>query len=87
VLTNTGNVYVGQVVKNSNGTIIVRDSALQEQIIAEQDIDQMQPSKSSLMPSGLLDNLSAGEIRDLMTYLGFVPAQHTALRDAGAMER
>ncbi len=81
VLTTSGKVVSGQVVKNPNGTYTVRDSSLVETVIAEQDIDQIQPSKSSLMPSGLLDTLTAAEIRDLMAYLGFVPPQtQTATR-------
>jgi putative heme-binding domain-containing protein len=81
VLTTDGKVFSGVVTKNANGTVIVRDSQLTEHVVAEQDIDQIEPSKSSLMPSGLLDNLSAAEIRDMMTYLGFVPAQQTAERE------
>ncbi len=87
VLTTDGKVYSGQVSKNLNGTITVRDSKLAEKIIAEQDIDQIQPSKSSLMPSGLLDTLSAAEIRDLMTFLGFVPASQTAGRTPSDTQR
>jgi putative heme-binding domain-containing protein len=82
VLTSDGKVYSGQVSKNSDGSYTVRDSALVEKIIAEQDIDQIQPSQASLMPSGLLDTLSATEIRDLMTYLGFVPQQGTSTPSA-----
>ncbi len=75
VLTIEGQVVSGQVAKNSDGTLTVRDSKLHETIIAEQDVDEMKPSKTSLMPSGLLDTLSAAEIRDLLAYMGFVPPQ------------
>lgn len=84
VLTTSGKVVSGQVVKNPNGTYTVRDSSLVETVIAEQDIDQIQPSKSSLMPSGLLDTLTAAEIRDLMAYLGFVPPQTQTATRPGA---
>lgn len=75
VLTTDGQVFSGQVVKNADGSLTVRDSSLDERVIAEQDVDQIQPSKASLMPSGLLDTLSGAEIRDLLAYMGFVPAQ------------
>ncbi len=75
VLTLDGKIYNGIVTKNTDGTMTVRDSNLVEHIVAEQDIDQIQPSKTSLMPSGLIDTLAATEIRDLMTFLGFVPEQ------------
>jgi len=78
VLTSDGKVYSGIVAQNMNGTITVRDSELNEQLVPEQDIDHIEPSKTSLMPSGLMDNLSAADIRDLLTYLGFVPAQQVA---------
>lgn len=75
VLTTDGQVFSGQVVKNADGSLTVRDSSLNERVIAEQDVEQIQPSKASLMPSGLFDTLSGTEIRDLLTYMGFVPAQ------------
>lgn len=75
ILTVSGDVYVGTLVKSTNGSVVVRDSNLEEYIIAEQDIEQMQPSKTSLMPSGLIDEVSLADIRDLMTFLGFVPEQ------------
>lgn len=75
ILTNEGKVFTGVVTKNEDGSIIVRDSKLQEHVVAEQNIERIEPSKTSLMPSGLLDNLTAADIRDLMTYLGYVPAQ------------
>ncbi|QDV24917.1 HEAT repeat domain-containing protein [Aureliella helgolandensis] len=75
VLTSDGKVISGMLTENANGSVMVRDSQLVEHIIAEQDIDEIQPSKSSLMPGGLLDELSAPEIRDLMLYMGYGTAQ------------
>jgi putative heme-binding domain-containing protein len=78
VLTTDGKVLSGILSTNTDGSVTIRDSNLRETVVAEQDVDQVHPSKVSLMPSGLLDNLSAEEIRDLMAYLGFVPAQEVA---------
>jgi len=78
VLTTDGKVLSGILSTNTDGSISVRDSNLRESIVAEQDIDQVHPSKVSLMPSGLFDNLSAEEIRDMMAFMGFVPAQEVA---------
>ncbi len=75
VMTTAGKVYSGIVASNADGSLTVRDSNLAEHVIAEQDVEQIQPSKISLMPSGLLDNLTAADIRDLMTYMGYVPGQ------------
>lgn len=78
VLTTDGKVLSGILSTNTDGSITVRDSNLRETIVAEQDVDQVHPSKVSLMPSGLFDNLSAEEIRDMMAFLGFVPPQEVA---------
>jgi putative heme-binding domain-containing protein len=88
VLTTDGRVFSGQIVENVAGSLTVRDSSLNERVIAEQDVEQIQPSKASLMPSGLLDTLSGAEIRDLLTYMGFVPAQsQTASRTSESSTR
>lgn len=73
VLTTDGRTLSGVVAESSDGSLVIRDSNLNEHTVAEQDIDAIKPSKSSLMPSGLLDTLTAAEIRDMMTFLGFVP--------------
>lgn len=77
VLTTDGKVVVGLMTKNSAGEVVVKDSQLQEHTIAEENIETIEPSKISMMPTGLIDTLSAAEIRDLMTFLGYVPEQET----------
>jgi putative heme-binding domain-containing protein len=77
VLTIDGRVISGVVSQQVDNTLLIRDSELKEHLVAEQDVDEILPSKQSLMPSGLLDELSAAEIRDLMTYLGFVPEKQS----------
>lgn len=74
VVTASGHVYNGLVTKKSDGSLVVKDSDLAEHVVAEEDIEEVHPSKVSLMPSGLLDALSAEEIRDLFAFMGFVPA-------------
>jgi putative heme-binding domain-containing protein len=75
VMTTSGKVYSGVLAENADGSRTIRDSNLEEHMIAEQDIEQIVPSKVSLMPSGLLDSLTAADIRDMMTFLGYVPDQ------------
>ena len=75
VVTATGHIYNGIVTKKSDGSLVVKDSDLVEHVVAEEDIEEVHPTKVSLMPSGLLDALSAEEIRDLFAYMGFMPAQ------------
>lgn len=73
VMTTSGKVYSGLVIKHVDGSLTVRDSELVEHVVAEQDVEAIEPSKTSLMPSGLIDNLSAADIRDLLTFMGYVP--------------
>jgi putative heme-binding domain-containing protein len=73
VLTSTGRVLTGIIAQNPNGSLTIRDSELVEHIVAEQDVDEIQLSKTSLMPSGLIDNLTAADIRDMLTFMGYVP--------------
>ena len=49
-------------------------------VIRESDVDQILPNTSSIMPSGLLDNLSLREISDMMAYLGVIPPLEVAAR-------
>ncbi len=78
VLTLDGQVYTGIVAQYVPGTLLVRDSDLNEHTVAEQDIERIEPSQTSMMPSGLLDKFTAADIRDLMTFLGYLPARQVA---------
>ena len=76
VLTVDGKILHGMLTRDpETGAAIIRDSQLREHRVEEEDIDTISPSKISLMPSGLLDNLTAAEIRDLLTFLGYLPEQ------------
>lgn len=75
VVTGSGHVYNGIVTKRKDGSLLVKGSDMKEAVVAEEDIGEVHPSKVSLMPSGLLDSLSAEEIRDMFAYMGFVPTQ------------
>ncbi len=78
VLTVDGQVLTGVVSKEADGTLSIRDSNLDTHIVAEQDVEQIEASKTSLMPSGLIDNLTSAEIRDMVTFLGYGQAVQVA---------
>ncbi|KAA5546354.1 c-type cytochrome [Roseiconus nitratireducens] len=80
VLTLDGKVLVGMVSEQSDGSLIVRDSRNDTSIVGAEDVDQILPNTSSIMPSGLIDELSLQEISDMMAYLGVVPAAEIAQR-------
>jgi hypothetical protein len=81
VLTLDGKVYVGLVSDDGTGSLAIRDSRNQVTSVDDQDVDQVLPNNSSIMPAGLLDNLSLDEISDLLAYLGVLPAIEVASRD------
>jgi hypothetical protein len=56
-------------------------------MIAEDQVQEVQSSKTSVMPAGLLDNLTPSEIRDLLVYLGYVPAEKMAQEKPTALRR
>jgi len=86
VLTKSGEVYTGIVVKTAKG-IAVRVNENKEFVLADEEIEELIPSKMSVMPSGLLDDLSPSEIRDLMAYLGYVPSEKMAENKPGTVRR
>jgi putative heme-binding domain-containing protein len=80
VLTLDGRVLIGMVSQHDDQSIEIRDSNNRVSIVSEAKIDQILPSNSSIMPNGLLDNLSLQEISDMMAYLGVIPALEVAAR-------
>lgn len=80
VLTLDGRVIRGMVIQRTDRSIEIRDANNNMTVIAESDVDQILPSNSSIMPSGLLDNLTLQEISDLMAYMGVLPPLEIATR-------
>jgi putative heme-binding domain-containing protein len=80
VLTLDGRVLIGMVSQRSEGAIDIRDANNQVTMLRESEIDQVLPSHSSIMPSGLLDDLTLREISDMMAYLGVIPPLEVAAR-------
>lgn len=72
VVTDDGKVVVGQVVNYGGGGMSVRTNQMEPwklTKIQEEDIEQISPSTTSLMPAGLLDTLDRQEIIDLLGWL------------------
>ncbi len=84
VLTLDGKVYVGLVNEDGRGMIAIRDSLNQITRVDEADVDQILPNNSSIMPAGLLDELTLGEISDLLAYMGVLTPVEVAKRDVGS---
>ena len=86
VLTLTGKVHTGILVRNPDG-ISIRTKENQEVKISEEEIEEILPSKVSAMPSGLLDSLTPSEIRDLLCFIGYLPAEQVAEEKPATLRR
>ncbi len=69
VTTKSGKVYNGLVRKDTPDEIVLATGVNQEARIARNDIEEIQPSKVSVMPAGLDQQLTARELADLMAFL------------------
>ncbi|MEM6692344.1 MAG: c-type cytochrome, partial [Planctomycetota bacterium] len=68
-LMDDGRVLTGMVTARNPKTISLRTADQKTVVLARQEIELFEPLKTSLMPSGLMDDLSEEQIRDLMGYL------------------
>jgi putative heme-binding domain-containing protein len=69
IATKEGRIFNGVLRKDAPEEIILATGADQEVRIARDDIEQMQPSKVSLMPAGLDQQLTPQELADLVAFL------------------
>ncbi len=69
VHTSDGRSFTGIVVKRDAKTMVLRDSQNKEIILAAKNIEEAQPSRTSLMPQGQLAGLTIQEAADLLDYL------------------
>jgi len=84
VRTVDGDTVVGIVSTNGDGSLTIRKADRQEIRVAADEIDEIAPSKISLMPTGLLEDLSASEIRDMLVYLGYLARVEEVATDPNA---
>jgi len=64
-----GRVVTGLVTPLADGKVAIVDSQANRSEFSKIDIAEIRKSSVSIMPSGLLDNLDAQQVVDLMTYL------------------
>jgi putative heme-binding domain-containing protein len=64
-----GRVLTGLIIDENDRQVTLLDQKRHKTQIARDDIEQTAPSQTSLMPEGLLDQLSEPHIRDLFRYL------------------
>jgi putative membrane-bound dehydrogenase-like protein len=69
VTTKSGKVYNGLVRKAASEEIVMATGTNQEVRLARDDIEEMQPSKVSVMPAGLDQQLTERDLADLVAFL------------------
>jgi putative heme-binding domain-containing protein len=67
--TTDGIVQTGVLVSRDDQRIVLRDAQNKDTILAAKDIEEIRPSRTSLMPAGQLADLTAQEAADLIAYL------------------
>jgi putative heme-binding domain-containing protein len=69
VSTRTGRTLSGLLVEQDPKIVVLRGADGKDVTVAREEIDEMEASKVSLMPEGLLKGLSEQQVRDLFAYL------------------
>jgi putative membrane-bound dehydrogenase-like protein len=69
VLTVDGRALAGFIADEDTTVVVLRTAEGQTLTLPRDQIDEMEKSPKSLMPDGLLDQLSDEEVRDLFAYL------------------
>jgi putative heme-binding domain-containing protein len=69
VATAAGVLRTGLLVSRDEKVLVLRDSDGKEIIIAAKDVEELRPSRASLMPDGQLADLTVQDAADLIEYL------------------
>lgn len=69
VQTADGRSFTGLVVKRSEKEVVLRDAQNKEIILTAKNVEELHPSRVSLMPQGQLAGLTAREAADLLEYI------------------
>ena len=69
VLTKSGRVHTGLISRETAAALFLRTTDRVEVRIERNDIDELSPSRTSIMPQGLEKLLSPADLRDLVAFL------------------
>lgn len=69
LVTYDGRVYTGLLAAETNQTVTLRRAEGAEDTIARDQIEELAPSGKSLMPEGLEQKLTPGQVADLLEFL------------------
>lgn len=77
VSLRNGDELSGIIGAQDEGSLKLTTADGKETVVQRSDVKELRASAISLMPSGLLDTLKEGQVRDLLTFLLFEPPQRT----------
>jgi putative heme-binding domain-containing protein len=80
IVTAGGKTYTGFAVTNPDGSMTILQSDMQKVVLAKEDIEEVQRSKTSAMPEGLLNKLPLEQVADLFAFLMNSPEPNVASR-------
>lgn len=83
VALKDGRVLVGLVRAEGAGVIRVTDAEAKESAIKRSDVDELRPSGTSIMPTGLAGVLEGEKIRDLLAFLLTAPVPESPKVEEG----
>jgi putative heme-binding domain-containing protein len=69
VHTGDGRSLTGLLVKRDENSVVLRDGEGKEIIVAAENVEELRPMRTSLMPDGQMADLTAQEAADLLEYL------------------
>jgi putative heme-binding domain-containing protein len=67
--TADGRSFTGLVIKRDDKVVVLRDAQNQEMVLAAKNVEELRPSRTSLMPAGQLASLTAQEAADLLEFV------------------
>lgn len=67
--TDSGKVFTGLLIRENAKEVVLRDAQGKDAVIPRGELDVLEVSEKSLMPDGMLRDLTAQEAADLLAYL------------------
>ena len=69
ITTRDGRTYAGNIANQNKRSIVLRVVGQDAVVISKSDIQSIDNSELSMMPEGMLDDMSTSEVLDLFSYL------------------
>ena len=69
ITTRDGRTYAGNIANQNERSIVLRVVGQDAVVISKSDIQSIDNSELSMMPEGMLDDMSTSEVLDLFSYL------------------